>query len=144
METSKKQQRANETVCYIQLNGNEDSVDHYLKQQKCTENSCIRQYVIKEGGNAEIVVKGGRRELSEVLKMFGILPDDIYITPPMKQYNFPASSVKDYRAILYLVGGGTRFADFGQGSIEIHTDMFPYRVARKLGGRESEIYVNKE
>ncbi len=138
-----EQPRANETVCYLKLNGNEASVNHYLMQRKGMENSCIRQYTIKEGGNAEIAVEGGRSDLAEELRRFGISRDEISLVPPMKQYSISALLVEDGYSLLDIAGSGTRCVDFGGGEIEILTDMFPHKIIRKLGGLESEIYVSE-
>ena len=141
LETMGEQPRANETMFYLNLNGNKASVNHYLKQQM-SKNTHIKTYTIKENGDAEIVFAGNRRGLADELRMFGISPDEISLTPPMKNYDIPISSVGDGYNILGLAGNGTTCTDFGDLELEIQTDMFSSKVARKLGCRESEIHVS--
>lgn len=76
-----KEPRANETVCYIALNGNRNALEDALKQRKECEDSCITWYDINDAKHrAEICIEGYRNDLVIELEKLGISREDIEIS----------------------------------------------------------------
>lgn len=140
---SGRQGRADEIVCYLMLNGNKASVEHYLSQRKGKDDSCIKYYLVRGNGDTEITTAGGKYALAQELRRFGISADELSLHPPKKTYCISSPSIEDGYKLLDISNNDTRCADLGDGVVEIETNIIPSRIAKMLGIREDEMYVPK-